>query len=292
MNMYKLVLKYCLFTFITCHFTATSAQTNDTLTYAFFGHIYQWGTEGNYVDSRIEQLNLNQFDRIWLGGDICSEASLKYSTISYINDLFDLGKPGNHWSLGNHDTRNGNIEWITEFTKRPTYYAHSENNITTIVLDGNISPLDCENLNKQFEIIKTVCDTINNGRLIFLVHHGIYQNVPNVANPQTYGHSNLKNWISSCSSDTNTYLKTIYPMLVKVENRGVDVLHIMGDVGVNAKSYYGVSDDGVEYFGSGINNSMNVLLGTPIVAADLILIFTHKLSTDTLTWEFVELNSL
>ena len=59
MNMYKLVLKYCLFTFITCHFTATSAQTNDTLTYAFFGHIYQWGTEGNYVDSRIEQLNLN-----------------------------------------------------------------------------------------------------------------------------------------------------------------------------------------------------------------------------------------
>ena len=81
-------------------------------------------------------------------------------------------------------------------------------------------------------------------------------------------------------------------MLVKVENRGVDVLHIMGDVGVNAKSYYGVSDDGVEYFGSGINNSMNVLLGTPIVAADLILIFTHKLSTDTLTWEFVELNSL
>jgi len=272
------------------YYKAVIAQPQDTLTYVFFGHTYQWGTAG--VDARIEQCDLAQFDRIWLGGDVCSEASLKYSTISYINDLFDLGKPGNHWALGNHDSRNGNIEWITEFTKRPTYYAYSENNLTTIVIDGNISPLDCENLNKQYEIIKNVCDTINNGKLIFLVHHGIYQNVPNILNPQSYGHSYLHNWISNCSSDTNTYLKTIYPMLVQAENRGVDVLSIMGDVGANVKSYYGISDDGIEYFGSGINNTYNILYGIPIVSPDLVLIFKHVPSTNSLTWEFVELNSL
>ncbi|MBI2279766.1 MAG: hypothetical protein HYU68_03630 [Bacteroidetes bacterium] len=268
------------------------AQSNDTLKYVFFGHIYQWGDQTK-VDYRIENMDLSQFDRIWLGGDVCSEASLDYSTLSHLNDLFDLDKPGNHWTLGNHDARNGNIEWITSFTKRPTYYSYSENNITTMVMDGNLSPLDCENLNKQFKIIKNVCDTINSGRLIVLVHHGIYNNVPGVANPSSYGHSLLKNWISNCYDDTATYLKSIYPMLVSVKNRGIDVIQIMGDVGANpnAKSYYGISNDGVEYFGSGINNTYNMLLGIPITSPDLILIFKHVLSTNELFWDFVDLDS-
>jgi len=81
-------------------------------------------------------------------------------------------------------------------------------------------------------------------------------------------------------------------MLVNAENRGVNVLHIMGDVGANDKSYHGVSDDGVEYFGSGINNSKNLYYGLPISDPDLVLVFKHILSTNELTWEFVPLNDL
>jgi hypothetical protein len=280
-----------LFAFI-FSFLSMSAQPADTLTYAFFGHTYDWSASGDRVDFRIEQLDLTQFDRIWLGGDICSETSLNYSTINYLDTLFDLGKPGNHWALGNHDNRNGNMEWIEKFTKRPSYYSHSENGITTIVMNGSLSPLDCENLNKQYKMIKSVCDTINSGYLIFLVGPGIYSDVPNVANPDTYGHSKLKNWLANCYDDTTTYLNTIYPMLVNAENRGVEVLHIMGDVGAGPKSYYATSSDGVEYFGSGINNTFNVVMGVPIVAPDLILVFKHALSTNQLTWEFIELNDL
>jgi len=264
----------------------------DTLKYAFFGHTYLWGGGGVRVDERIENMDMSQFDRVWLGGDICSEASLDYSTLEYINSVYGIDQPGNHWTLGNHDSRNGNMEWIEEITGRPLYYAHYENNLTTIVLNGNISPLDCENLNKQYQMIQNVCDTINSGHLMILVHHGIYENVPGVANPGSYGHSQLANWMANCYDSPADYLHTIYPMLVEVENRGVHVMQIMGDVGANLKSYHGISDDGIEYFGSGINNSYNVYYNIPITDPDLILVFTHILSTDELSWEFVELNDL
>ena len=235
-------------------------------------------------------MDLSRFDRIWLGGDICSEASLEYSTLAYIDNLFNVGKPGNHWALGNHDTRNGNLEWIKEFTRRPTYYAHNENGITTIVIDGTITPLDCENLNKQYKMIENVCDTITTGYLLFLVHHGIYTDVPGIPNPNIYGHTHLKSWIANCYDDSAAYMDAIYPMLINVENKGVEVLHIMGDVGDNY--FYGISDDGIEYFGSGINNSSNMLMGIPITSPDFVLVFKHVISTNNLSWEFVELNSL
>jgi len=286
---YIIVFSTSMILLVNC-FSSLYAQSKDTLTYVFFGHTYQWGSGGNRVDYRIENMDLSQFDRIWLGGDICSESSLEYSTLAYIDNLFDLGKPGNHWALGNHDTRNGNLEWIEEFTGRPTYYTHSENHITTIVMNGTITPLDCENLDKQYKMIENVCDTISSGYLIFLVHHGIYTDVPGVLNPAAYGNSHLKSWIANCYDDSAAYIKAIYPMLVNVENKGVEVMHIMGDV--SYQSFYGISDDGIEYFGSGINNSYNMHLGIPITTPDKVLVFKHVLSTNELTWEFVELNDL
>jgi len=282
----------CIFFSFALGNNAASAQPKDTLSYIFLGHTYDWGATGNRVDPRLERIDWSQYDRIWLGGDICSEASLNYSTLAYINRLFDLRKPGNHWTLGNHDTRNGNLEWIKELTLRPRYYAHSERGITTVVLDGNISPLDCENLNKQYQLIKQVCDTIQSGHLIFLVHQGIYKNVPNVTNPSNYGHSELQNWIANCSDDSASYLEAVYPLLVHAKNKGVQVLHVMGDVGVNAKSYEGISTDGIHYLGSGINNSYNTFQGIPITAADLVLVFQHVVSSNQLSWKFVPLNDL
>ena len=273
-------------------FTVCSSEkySNDTLTYIFLGHIYKWGSGGNKVDPRVENINFINFDGIWLGGDVCSESSLKYETLKYIDDLFDLGNKNTHWTLGNHDVRNGNIEWITELTQRPTYYASHNNGINIIVLNGNISPLDCENIDKQYQMIKNVCDTVKSKHLILLVHHGIYKDIPGVIDPSEYGHSCLKNWVGNCNADSTDYLHTIYPLITEVEKRGIEVKHIMGDVGTNSKSYYKTSDDGIEYFGSGINNSYNTHYNIPIDELDLLLVFKYVKFTNELFWEFKMLN--
>ena len=263
----------------------------DTLSYVFIGHPYLWGNSEK-IDSRIEKMDTSEFDGIWLGGDVLSETGLYYSNFEYLDSLFNLSKPENHWTLGNHDTRNGNLEWYSEFTKRPTYYTYSVKGLTVIVMNGNISPLDCETLDKQYEMIKNVCDTISQGYLIFLIHQGITIDVPGIPSPSSYGHTALKNWMAHCEDDSSTYTKAIYPTLVALEEKGIEVMHVMGDVGANKKYFHGISDHGIDYFGSGINNSYNLLKEIPITNPDMVLIFKHIPKENKILWEFVEVNSL
>lgn len=283
-------LKITLLLIISCYFI-NSYASSDTLKYVFIGHPYSWAAN-NKVDSVVEHMDTSEFDGIWLGGDVCSEASLFKPTIEYLDETFNLSKPTNHWTLGNHDTRNYSLEWIEEHTKRPTFYGHSSQGLTVVVLDGSISPLDCEKKNQQFALIKNVCDTITTGHLIFLIHHGITVDVPGVTPPNVYGHSLHRNWLANCDDENASYADAIYPMLVDVESKGVQVYHVMGDVGANRKSFYEQSTDGIDYFGSGINNSYNIQFGIPIEEEDLVLIFKHIPSENKLLWEFVELNSL
>ena len=103
---------FCLFAF--CLHARLSAQ--EIKHYMFTGHTYQWYTDGSKVDPRLVELDKSVYNRIWLGGDICSEAMLKRSTLEYIDSLFRIHEPWNHYALGNHDTRNGNLEWYREIT--------------------------------------------------------------------------------------------------------------------------------------------------------------------------------
>jgi hypothetical protein len=47
--------------------------------------------------------------------------------------IFYIGETNTLWALANHNYTN--VDHIKRFTKRPPYYAMSENNITFIVLD-------------------------------------------------------------------------------------------------------------------------------------------------------------
>jgi len=113
-----------LLVFITANGLKINLHAQTTKQYLFTGHTYDWLSYGSRVDNRLIELDKSVFDRIWLGGDICSEAMLNYSTILHIDSLFEIGKPGNHYALGNHDTRNGNVDWYRELTGRETYYSY------------------------------------------------------------------------------------------------------------------------------------------------------------------------
>ncbi len=258
-----------------------SGQAPDTLRYLFMGHIYKFYTAGNKIDPRVEQLDMSGFQGVWLGGDVCSEATLLYSTIQYIDSVFDLGNPTTYWTLGNHDARNGNYEWLKEFTGRDTYYTHYHSGITAIVMNTNLVPTDCENVEKQYRIIMDVCDTIqSSSHLVLIMHHGIWRGVPDLPNPATYAQSDFKYWNANCESSGSTFVNAIYPRLVEVKNRGIEVICILGDMG--GQHFLMDSKDGIHFMGVGLNESPK----------DEVLIFEYALPGRTMTYQFHNLDSL
>ena len=224
--------------------------------YIFIGHCYQPFTEGNKVDLRLEVFDFSSFNGIWLGGDVCSETTLNFSTMQYIDSLFNIRSPETHWSMGNHDARNGNWEWYEQLTGRMTYYAYYNNGITRIVMNTNLVPTNCNDLDQQFKMISDVCDTIQNSSdLVLLMHHGLWRDIPDLPPPATYAQSDLVYWNANCDSVNTQFVDVIYPKLVEAKNRGINVTCIMGDLGSQLKVFDMYSVDSIRFFGCGFHNN-------------------------------------
>ena len=250
----------------------------------FTGHTMQINTPGNKIDYRLEGLDLNQYSGIWLGGDVCGESLLNYSTVRYIDSVFDLGNPEMHWTMGNHDAREGNWEWYEEFTNRPTYYAYNSNHVTRIIFNTNLVPTNCEMIDDQYQIITNVCDTISESEyLILIMHHGLWRDIPGLPQPINYANSDLVYWSANCDSVNTPFSRFIYPKLLAVESRGIEVICLMGDLSGNKKTFNMISDDGIQFLGTGLQENQ---------PDDKVLIFTLDKQTRELSWEFQNLDSL
>lgn len=259
------------------------AQEGST-NYIFIGHCYQSETAGDKVDYRVESFDFSAFDGVWLGGDVCSEALLNYSTVQYIDSIFDLGNPETHWTLGNHDARNGNWEWYEEFTGRKTYYAWCSNRVTRLVLNTNLVPPNCKDMNAQFAMIQDVCDTISSSTdLVFIVHHGLWSGVPDLPPPTIIAQSDLVYWNANCDSVNTQFVDVIYPLLQKVKQRGINVTWLTGDFGAQAKTFDMYSVDSIRFMGCGLyHNSPD----------DEVLFIEKSSSGKPLSFTFHNLDSL
>lgn len=271
-------------------------KADDTLRYIFLGHTYRYNNPGPWyrVDPRVEDLDFTKYSRIWLGGDISSEASLDWETMVYLDSVFDFGAPTTQYALGNHDIRNGNIQYYRTLTGRNSYNVHSDNGVVSICLNSQLNPSQCEDLNRQYQLIKNVCDTIQeSSHLVLIMHNCLFYGVPNIPHPATFAHSNYGNWNANCSSSTQTFTTAIYPLLEAVKAKGIVVHTIMGDTGTSTKQFHQESADSINFFASGIGNSK--YLDSAVLALqpkDKVLVFEHILATQEMTWEFQDLDSL
>lgn len=280
MSVLKSISTICLFVLT---ISVTAQPDNETIKYIFVGHCYQLGAPNN-VDSRIEQLDYSEYEGVWLGGDVCITSMLSYPTIQYLDSLFDLGNPETHWTLGNHDARLGNWEWYEELTNRKTYYTHSTYGITRIIMNTNLVPTNCEMMDDQFNMISNVCDTISESNyLILIMHHGIWRGVPSLPFPISIGHSDLVYWNSNCYDVNSTFVNSIYPKLLEVQSRGIEVICVYGDMGAQQKSFQMDSDDGIHFLGCGLHANQ---------PDDVVLIFNYNKESGHLEYDFHNLDSL
>lgn len=283
--MVKLIFLFKIVLFFMSYltFAAQAQERSSIVKYVFIGHCYHPDISDK-VDHRIETLDFSPYTGIWLGGDVCSAGMVNYSTVEYIDSLFTLNNPETHWALGNHDARNGNWDWYEEFTNRETFYSFSSNGITRIIMNTNIVPYNCELLDAQFELIQNVCDTVTPpNKLILIMHHGIWRDVPDLIPPILYAHSDLKYWNSNCYDVNSTFVNSIYQLLVEVEQNGVDVYCVLGDMGSGVKIFDEISVDGINFIGCGLHSNS---------PDDNVLIFEIDPETNNLNYNFHNLDSL
>lgn len=231
---------------------STYGQSEFEKRYVFFGHAY----DGFSYDTRLSQINIGDFDGIFMGGDILSEGSLALEFLDDLNTLVDLSDPMTMWALGNHDSRNGNWEWISDYSTRKTYFASYADQSVFLVLNTNIVPYDCEPLEDQFHMIESVCDSISEAQNLFLfMHHNIWDRVPGLSPGWAIGHHNCTYWLANCDSVSSHFYNVVYPMLVEVKERGIEVYCVFGDLGIPGKEKFNeLSTDSIHFLGSGLNH--------------------------------------
>ncbi|MDX2245234.1 MAG: metallophosphoesterase [Bacteroidia bacterium] len=257
----------------------------ETQTIIFLGHTYQ---KRDRMDRRLEKVNYKKYDQIWLGGDMCSETTEEYSTLKYLDNHFRLGDPRTHWAVGNHDVRNGNTNWITEYTGRDLFYASSDQGLTVLVLNTNFEDPDCGLLEAQYNLMTTVLDTLQtSSHLVVLTHHCIWGDAVAGQDMWMTANGNKPFWRSLCTEGSE-FMPDILPRLKAVQARGVQVICLAGDFGQRVKAFEYRSAEGIWFLGSGLNKG----LSNEIDPDDQAMILTFDPVQKSLEWEFVAVTEL
>ncbi len=244
-------------------------------------HVSHTRTNSNPdMDSVVEQLDYKKYDVLMLGGDLAQLTSDDDTTMQHVDSIFNIGNDNTLWSLGNHDYTD--LARVQSFTNRSPYYAYYKNGITFIVLDTQDSLSNIVSQQKIF--FDAVVDTIQfSSHLIVLHHKLIWMYGDSYLEPQIPSVSNAP--VGSCfyCINPNNFYSEVYPKLLSVKSRGIEVICIGGDIGFNAKSFSHKTSEGIYFLASGINAGSN---------SNKALFFRHDVYNRKLIWEFKLLSDL
>lgn len=288
-------------------FSCENKESQNTQEYLFLGHTYQWGVkENNRIDYRFKDFDFKKYKQLWLGGDLCAQTDEELETLAYLDSIFDLSSKTTHWALGNHDVLGkGTLDWIEATTKRKTFYTSSFNDICLAVLNTTEfhhpnyrpKPFECEVLDGQIQMLQNISDTIQNVSHLLVLHHYCF-----LTNEQYKDSVDLGSIFNlyvpelkvDCANE-HTFKSRMLPIFQKVQNKGVQVVFVSGDLGQRSKAFEYQTEDGMWFLGSGINNSAVDIYVPEYVTdttTDQVLIFEHEVKERKLKWRFEPLEEL
>jgi hypothetical protein len=247
----------------------------DTALYIFIGHPRSDDRDFQHVLETVEKIDYSKYELILLGGDLTWNTSRQWSTLQYCDSIFKLGDDNTHLAIGNHDM--DNVGDLLEFTKKPLFYAFSNNNITFLVLDTEISTPDITG--EQLELIQNVADTIETSDYLVLLQHRILWMVG------VDELSHLKDSVAASTRNLNStnFYDDVYPNLQEARNNGVEVLCLAGDrTDINIEYS---PEDSIQFVASG-------MVGTFADENNYAVLLTHDLDSGRLNYDFVALSEI
>lgn len=274
---------YLVVIIISTFFGACSGDVERTLgpNIVEYVHISHTLTDKNpEVAEAAASIDYSKFDMRWLGGDMAFLSSIDEETIQNIDLIFDIGHTNTLWSLGNHDYDNLNL--LELYTRRPTFYTHHKNGITFLLIDSQKLDLFTRGSQKSF-IDSTISNVANSTHLILLHHKLFWLYGDEILEPQIDRISNSGLGEELWNIYPNEFYNNTYPALAELEQNGVEVICIGGDIGNKAKKFEYLTSEGIDFLASGIDfESSN----------NYALVFQHDTLSKNLTWEYTNINDL
>jgi hypothetical protein len=229
----------------------------------------------------VDQIDFSKYKVLMLGGDLLFDTSHNPAELEYANSIFNLSDENTLWAIGNHDDTS---PWmVPSVTGRELYYAHHKDGITYIVL--NTQYANCNITNDQLALFNNVVDTIQtSSHLIVMTHKLIWM----------YGNNHLEPLVPTVSNgqlgnqlwdiNPNNFYDDLYWKLLDVQNSGIQVICLAGDIGFNGTEFEHRFDSGIQFLASGLFYSKP--------QARKALVFEHTKSKGLLTWEYVNIEDL
>ena len=280
-----------------------------TYRYLALGHIYRWDNTNDRMDPRIDSLDISDYDGVWLLGDLTGRTSEDTARLAYVDRKFDLDASATHWAIGNHDLINGSRERIESFTGRQTAYFQREvaPGLHILVLDTNlftypessIKPERCRRLEAQFVLTQEVLSEIPTGDRLVVLHHAdlvpqhrVHDSLPPLNHVWNFYHPEF--W-TDCR-EGKTFTERYLPLFDAAAAREIEITFIGGDIGQRWKRFAQRDPKGIEWLGTGINNSLDPAYAPDYVTnttdPDEVLILTYRPDDRSLSSSFTRLNAL
>jgi len=258
-----------------------SCQKEKT-TYLHIAHTRSYDGAKDKLMPEVEQIDFDAYDLLMLGGDLVYESTRDSATLNYLDRTFQLSNEDVLWTLGNHDYHH-HPEWISGFTKRPNFYSYQKNGIQYLVLDSQADL--CNTTGQQKELLERSINSLETDitHLIVLHHKLLWMMDDGPLQKRINEVSNGGAGNCFYCVPPNNFYSDVYPQLVEVQKRGVQVICIAGDIGAKVDEFEYETKEGIFFLASGLKD------GSP---SNKVLLFDHDIDTGKLDWQFTSLKLL
>lgn len=242
----KLVFLFFILTIYSCKEDEPTEVSTDELLFAFLAHTRMEKT--GEVNPLLETRNWNDYHYILLGGDLDENFSSKAALDMYV-DVFNLRSDSTLLALGNHDY--SDIDLYMNYIMKASYYGWQENGLCVYVADtqidgGNISGSQLDAF-EQFVADSNGCENF-----VFLSHKLLWMRggpseledqVDDIANGRAGG-------CFYCTPENNFY-DVVYPVLSSLQEDGIQVICLAGDVGHLVPYFEYTTEEGITFLANG-----------------------------------------
>lgn len=245
-------------------------------------YIYLAHTRLNTNDSvyhKVYDIDFSKYDMTLLGGDLSMSSFSKSKVVlPHLDSIFNFKSPATLWSVGNHD--NTSDKKFYETTLKKKYHAYQKDDVTFITLNSQDSLSSI--VGEQKDFLFSVLDTIQTRSVLLMSHKLIFMNDHPVLDGRIAEVCNANKGECYHCHNVNNFYQEVYPKLLEVKTRGIQVLWVGGDLGYKTSEFEYVDDQGIVFLGNGFWFPKDW---------NKVLLFS-KATDEQLSYKFVHIDSL